>query len=183
MGKHGAAQKGRSFSMVVAAVVVCALAIVLGYLMGNYAITAVTTSRHRPAIPAGEPAPSPAAPATPDGAAKPAPDRAATQGEAAAGDSLLTRLEDGRTSAEATAPAKGEAKPAALYRVQVGPFDSRQEAVAASGHLLADGYPTYVTTDRPYRVQVGAFGKREAAEKLVAELRAKNYVKVRLVAP
>jgi cell division septation protein DedD len=67
--------------------------------------------------------------------------------------------------------------------VQLGPFGNRQEAVALSGELLADGYHAYITPDRPYRVQVGAFSRREMAERLAAELKTKAYANVQVIAP
>lgn len=65
----------------------------------------------------------------------------------------------------------------------MGPFTTRQEAVAASANLRADGYTTYVTADRPYRVQVGAFSSRDLAARLVQELRAKGHSSAQLVEP
>ncbi|MGE5509102.1 MAG: SPOR domain-containing protein, partial [Chitinophagales bacterium] len=70
-----------------------------------------------------------------------------------------------------------------LFRVQVGPFATRQEAVALAGRLLADGYQSYITAERPYRVQVGAFSRRETADRLAAELEGKAYANVRVLAP
>ncbi len=156
--------------------------------MGNYAITAMTAARHKPAAPRdttpAEPAASP-----PAGSESPATAPSGSPAQTPAGESrLLTQLGEKTAPApESPAPSTGGAadRTAAspLYRVQVGPFATRQEAVAAASRLLADGYPTYVTADRPYRVQVGAFARREAAARLAAELRAKRYTDVRLVEP
>jgi hypothetical protein len=171
--------------------------------MGNYAITAVTAVRHRPATTAAppvSPAPAPAAPGAqapevtgPLSAGSPAP-------AAASGDPhLLTELDDGVRPAAGIptrpAPEKRPAPapeaqavpvgPAAvpLYRVQVGPFLTRLEAVQAAGRLLAQGYPTYVTAARPSRVLVGACGRGLAAARLVAELQTKRHANVQLVGP
>jgi cell division septation protein DedD len=158
-GKH---RITRSLGVTVAVVAVCGVAVLLGYAMGNYAITAITTMRHRP---------SPAAPPSPAASPPPAGEPRAPLPEASA---------EGITPDAATGPA---APAVPLYRVQIGPFATRQEAVAAAGRLLAGGYPTYVTAQRPYRVQVGAFQRRDAAARLVAELKAKDYAEVRLVEP
>lgn len=160
----------RPVAAVAAVVAVGGLAVLIGYVMGNYAITAVTTTRHRTTPPART-----VAPVKPPAAPAPADPR------------LLTELGADSRPATGTARPGGEAaKPASaapLHRVQVGPFTSRQEAVAGAGQLLSEGYPAYVVSDRPYRVQVGAFTRREAAQRLVAELQAKGHPEAHLVEP
>ncbi|MGE5554497.1 MAG: SPOR domain-containing protein [Betaproteobacteria bacterium] len=187
-GKH---RVSRSIGVAVATVAVCGVALLLGYAMGNYAITAITAVRHKtspaaPPAPAAEPLPVSPEPSASGVASQPG----ASASQPAADDSrLLTQLQDG--TQEASAPASTPAEvptadrvPAApLYRVHLGPFATRQEAVAVAGRLLADGYPTYVLAERPYRVQVGAFSRRETAVRLVSELKAKKYSNVRLIEP
>lgn len=165
----------KSLAAAVAVAAVCAAALALGYVMGNYAITAVTKPRKVAPPAASPPASAPRSQAAPKTVEPPPP----------AGDSLLTVDGGAGPDVPSAAPPTPAAQPPRepLYRVHVGPFATRQEAVAASGKLLAEGYPTYVAADRPYRVQVGAFSRRESAERLVAELRSRNYTNVHLVEP
>jgi cell division septation protein DedD len=166
-------------AVTVASLVVCAVAIVLGYLMGNYAMTAISTKRQ---VPTSPPAEGPAKPATQ--ASPSAPERPQAENPSPAEPQLLTDLDDAQPTAATSGPAA--APPAAsvpLFRVQIGPFSTRQEAVGLSGQLLADGYHAYITSDRPYRVQVGAFSRREAADRLAAELKGRDYADVKVVAP
>lgn len=62
-----------------------------------------------------------------------------------------------------------------VSKVLVGPFNSYQEAAAASVKLQGEGYPTYILSKVPYAVQVGAFSNAANAENLKAELIAKGY--------
>lgn len=62
-----------------------------------------------------------------------------------------------------------------VSKVLVGPFNSYQEAAAASTQLQSEGYPTYILSKVPYAVQVGAFSNATNAENLKAELIAKGY--------
>ena len=61
------------------------------------------------------------------------------------------------------------------YKVRVGPYSSRSEALAASKQLEALGYPVYVANNPPFAVQVGAFGSQNNAERLKSELSGKGY--------
>ncbi len=61
------------------------------------------------------------------------------------------------------------------YKVRVGPYSSRNEAMTASQQLQTLGYPVYVGNNPPFAVQVGAFGSQVNAEKLKSELTGKGY--------
>ncbi|MEW5946799.1 MAG: SPOR domain-containing protein, partial [bacterium] len=71
--------------------------------------------------------------------------------------------------------------PARLYRVQVGVFKSRDNAVSLMNELKEkyqlEVYVKEIDLDGEtrYRVQVGAFSSEENAEKLSRELRMKGH--------
>ena len=65
-----------------------------------------------------------------------------------------------------------------MYRVQVGVFSFKNNAVVLANKLKAAGYDTiikYEAATKYYRVQVGAFSNKANAEKLVKELKSKGY--------
>ncbi len=68
-------------------------------------------------------------------------------------------------------------KPAATvkFKVRVGPYSNRNQALAASTQLQSLGYPVYVGNDPPFAVQVGAFATQVNADKLKDELAGKGY--------
>ncbi|HBE80627.1 MAG TPA: hypothetical protein DDW65_23005 [Firmicutes bacterium] len=61
------------------------------------------------------------------------------------------------------------------YKVRVGPYSSRNEAMAASQQLYSLGYPVYVSNKPPFAVQVGAFATQTNADHLKSELISKGY--------
>jgi cell division septation protein DedD len=61
------------------------------------------------------------------------------------------------------------------YKVRVGPYSNRKDALAASAQLESLGYPVYVGNNPPFAVQVGAFGSQTNAERLKSELTGKGY--------
>ncbi len=65
--------------------------------------------------------------------------------------------------------------PTVKYKVRVGPYNNRNEAVAASQQLESLGYPVYVSNNPPFAVQVGAFGSQVNADHLKTELTGKGY--------
>ena len=69
------------------------------------------------------------------------------------------------------------AKPVAdiKYKVRVGPYANRNEALSASKQLQTLGYPVYVGNSAPFAVQVGAFATQSNAEKLKKELTEIGY--------
>lgn len=68
-----------------------------------------------------------------------------------------------------------------LFKVQVGSFKSREDALQFARKLEKDGYQPFVTKEAPYTAQVGAFGLQNKAQVLVKELQAKGYQGVRIV--
>ena len=52
------------------------------------------------------------------------------------------------------------------YKVRVGPYTNRNDALAASQQLQTIGYPVYVGNNPPYVVQVGAFSSQSNADHL-----------------
>jgi cell division septation protein DedD len=64
---------------------------------------------------------------------------------------------------------------AVKFKVRVGPYADRNQAVAASGQLKTLGYPAFVGLNTPFAVQVGAFSTQTNADKLKADLTAKGY--------
>lgn len=64
---------------------------------------------------------------------------------------------------------------AVRFKVRVGPYTNRNEAMVASQQLQTLGYPVYVAATPPYAVQVGAFGAQANAERLQRELTDMGY--------
>jgi len=62
-----------------------------------------------------------------------------------------------------------------LFKVRVGSFSNREDAVEVSKELEAQGYPVYVTGSSPYSIQVGAFSSMENAVSLSEQLSDKGY--------
>lgn len=89
------------------------------------------------------------------------------------GDGTVANTTDDKTAAPGTVPAKPNVT--VKYRVKVGPYSSRNEALSASQQLQSLGYPVYVGNAAPYAVQVGAFATQSNAEKLKTELIGKGY--------
>ena len=67
------------------------------------------------------------------------------------------------------------ASSATMYKVRVGSFNSRQEALDFSKELEAQGFPVMVLSSPPYSIQVGAFSSRENAVNLSNSLKQKGY--------
>jgi hypothetical protein len=61
------------------------------------------------------------------------------------------------------------------YKVRVGPYSNRNQAMVVSGKLATMGYPVFVGKNPPFTVQVGAFATRKNAEKLKNELNGIGY--------
>lgn len=61
------------------------------------------------------------------------------------------------------------------YKVRVGPYANRSEALTVSKELQNLGYPVYVAGTPPYAVQVGAFGTQSNAERLQKDLTKAGY--------
>ena len=61
------------------------------------------------------------------------------------------------------------------YKVQVGPYHVREEALQVAQSLQNDGYPVFVSRGTPCYVQVGAFVNPNNAGNLEAELLSKGF--------
>jgi N-acetylmuramoyl-L-alanine amidase len=69
-------------------------------------------------------------------------------------------------------------EPTTLYRVQVGAYSIKENAINMQNRLQTHGYSSILVwndTLKVYRVQVGAFSIRENAENLKAELIGKGF--------
>ena len=64
---------------------------------------------------------------------------------------------------------------AVTYKVRIGPFQSREQALSTADILGAQGYPVYVSKGIPCYIQVGAFANPVNADKLKAELGTKGF--------
>ncbi len=67
-----------------------------------------------------------------------------------------------------------------LYRVRVGTFDKKENAVTRAAQLNAAGYETSLSADVAdtkvvYRLQVAAYKSRKSAEEFAKEVRAKGF--------
>ncbi|MDI7246297.1 MAG: SPOR domain-containing protein [Bacillota bacterium] len=169
---------GQSLSMVLMLVIMAALAIGLGVLMGRYAFGLLASGPE----PDGGRASQVATPAAPAGAT----DDVASTSPAKPGVPVPRGTSDEVQGSGVTVPYPGEESaqaPAAppgqfLYRVQVGEFDDRTGAETLAHELAGAGYAGFVTGGAPYRVQVGAFAEKANADRLAAELEAKGYTVV-----
>src|SRR5690606_15054854 len=172
-------------------VTVSAVAIFLGWLMGQYAILAVTGPSpavpvlERPSTPPPSETLSPQSPSragmAPAGASPPAPAASspppAVPGATAASTAATTPSPPaassggGGTSGAPAAPAASSG----LWRVQVGAFNDRSRAEALAAELRARGYDVFVSGQAPHRVQVGAFSEASRARATAEDLKAKGY--------
>ncbi|NLM37563.1 MAG: SPOR domain-containing protein [Firmicutes bacterium] len=64
---------------------------------------------------------------------------------------------------------------AVSFKVQVGPFQLREEALQVASLLQNEGYPVFVSRGQPCYVQVGAFSNPQNANNLQNELLSKGY--------
>ncbi len=126
----------------------------IGYLLGQYAVAALTT--HYRASQGNERM-EPAAPVFVPPALQPV--DTPTNG----------------VSPSTTAP-NVPRQDKALYRVQVGVFSERQNAERLAELLKDEGHEALIISEASYhRVQTGAFGSEANAAKLVSELKAKGF--------
>jgi len=180
-------------SFAVTLVTVSAVAIFLGWLMGQYAIQAVTgpapssTMAERPATPSA--AGTVSSTATPSGSTSSGsssatqPPSAATSSQptstaasTSSSTSAATPASGPTGSAAAPAPATTSAgQPSGLWRVQVGAFNDRSRAEALASELRARGYEVFVSGTAPHRVQAGAFSDPARAQATADDLRANGY--------
>ncbi|NLC52378.1 MAG: SPOR domain-containing protein [Firmicutes bacterium] len=67
------------------------------------------------------------------------------------------------------------AEKAVTFKVQVGPFQVREEALQVASILQGEGYPVFVSRGLPCYVQVGAISNPNNASNLQNELLSKGY--------
>ncbi|HHY31973.1 MAG TPA: SPOR domain-containing protein [Firmicutes bacterium] len=168
---------GQSLSMVLMLIVMAALAIGLGILMGRYAFGLLASGpgsgEGQPRQAAGEVTPAGTsedlASTSPSSPIASSPEAAAVGG-GGPGEMVPTSAQSGESSSLPSSSG-GET----LYRVQVGEFQDRPGAEALARELAGAGYSGFVTPGVPFRVQVGAFQDKSNADRLAAELEAKGY--------
>lgn len=179
-GRRGAGGAWREWlSLAATALSVAAVAVFVGYLIGQYAVTLV-------ARPLGGVAVSPEVERElAEGLANLSPAR--QQPAAGSGGTGPAAGAAGQQAAPAAAPPAPPAPPASAeppgpvsgggtwYRVRVGDFDSRAELDRAVAKLEAAAFPALPLPGPPYRVQVGAFRDEERARSLLAELERRGF--------
>lgn len=77
-------------------------------------------------------------------------------------------------------PAQGQIKPPSsqgkLYRVQIGAFSKKENAVSMMNKAMEKGFKALVTRDSGlYKTQTGAFSKKANAEALMKQLKEKGF--------
>lgn len=73
-------------------------------------------------------------------------------------------------------PTPEKPQPTVLYRVQVGAFSKKANAVAQKQRLVDAGFEVYLCKiNKLYRVQVGAYAKKANAEAMAAKLNKKGF--------
>lgn len=175
-------------------VAVAAVAIFIGWLVGQYAIQAVTGPRLT-----SEPMVRPAdadvaadvstdvktdgAPADAGGSSAPTSTSASTGtertgGAAATTDTATTTPEASRAATPAASSGSAATPSGGFWRVQAGAFSDRSRADGIVSDLQAAGFEAAVTIGAepvPYRVQVGAFREEGRARAIVDDLQAAGF--------
>lgn len=176
-------------------IAVSAVAIFIGWLVGQYAIRTVTDqpvgigSLELPAelsqsaaesgtgaAPASrEPSSSASSASTPASSAATAPTTSASPrpGASSTATSATTPATTGPTAP--STPAASSVSSGGLWRVQAGAFSDRARAEALVDQLRAHGYEAFVSSTAPFRVQVGAFSDPARARALVDELHSLGF--------
>lgn len=92
-------------------------------------------------------------------------------------DSLATSTDanSGNTNTTVNSSGSEGTSGTTLYKVRVGSFDSKIEAVEISKELEAQGLPVMVTAAPPYSIQVGAFSSKDNAVNLSNKLNSEGY--------
>lgn len=81
-----------------------------------------------------------------------------------------------KAEADAIAEYFGVEKPDYMYKVQVGAYRVKSNALKTISELAKDGFPTYLVIDSGYyKVQTGAFAVKENAVEMAKKLRNKGY--------
>ncbi len=90
-------------------------------------------------------------------------------------DENSTKTAKNQLSNENSAVLPENNQPTVKFKVRVGPYSSREQAVAASTQLQSLGYPVYVGNNPPFAVQVGAFAAQANADRVKTDLTGKGY--------
>jgi DedD protein len=166
-----------------AVVVLCAVSVGIGYLMGRHAAPATADEA------AATPAPTTTTP--PSGAAKPGASRPAEATPAAAAQTATMPLPETPKTGIKPAPAAkpspapaaaakpATATPAGGFMVQVAAVTRKEEADTLAAALSKKKYPVFVVpaagADKFFHVQVGPFGSQADAEAMKTKLAADGY--------
>lgn len=71
---------------------------------------------------------------------------------------------------------KTNSNPGTIYRVQIGAFENRENAIQLARRAATSGFTTHIfQEDGLYKVQIGAFSMRENAEQLAQEAKNKGF--------
>ncbi len=156
--------------------IVAIIAVVTGYFLGNYYIKMALAPNAESSLPASRPVVQQTKPPIKE---QTAPVVVEPSVPATNQNNLVVAIEDERFSTgnsylQDNIPSSSDG----LIRVQVGAFQTRPQAMETAKKLQAAGYPTYITTEKPYRIQVGAFKDQKAAKALVDRLVAGGYTDV-----
>ncbi|MFW5999060.1 MAG: SPOR domain-containing protein [Halanaerobiaceae bacterium] len=161
-----------TFSLTLIIIIVALLAVFVGYLLGNWILQMVT----------GDPVGPEQASEDEIVEEEIVEESEETQGEA----DLEEGEAEGETDTEgentSTENIINEAEDVAeqelgggVHVVQVGAFESYNNAVKLQEELESEGFDVMVTEDSPHRVQLGATDSREEAEDIKEELETQGY--------
>ena len=167
-------------------ITVSAVAIFLGWLMGQYAIQAVTGPAPSTTMLERSPTPSPAESFSPAPSSITSTGSTTSRSTTAASTSsapTASGTSQASTTPSATTPTattsstttSSATAPSGLWRVQVGAFNDRNRADALAAELRARGFDVFVSGQPPHRVQVGAFSQESRARATAEDLRALGY--------
>lgn len=176
---------GGALSWIVAVVVLGAVAVGAGWLIGQQALNWWNPDRSSSAktdsgdtgynyYPWKDTSTSSSGQAAPSGAAQPqaqAQTQTPTESQAQAQPPVVSLPQ---STAPVVAPVAGS-EASKFYRVRVGSFATREAAIETAMELEAQGHPIFVTGSGPWSVQVGAFAKRENAIALSDRLANQGY--------
>ena len=159
---------GQGVNFIISLVALSIIFVMVGYLIGNYAVKALQTQHRQSMQATREQASTPVAvsnqpaPAPPQNSTPPSPQ---STSNSASSQSQQSAPVQEQPSAPSTA----------LYKVQVGAFSERANADRVAAQLKEAGYEAVIISGPPHRVQTGAFSSQENANKLAEELRQKGF--------
>ncbi|HHY99010.1 MAG TPA: hypothetical protein GX509_09760 [Firmicutes bacterium] len=163
-------RRGEGLLLVVSLVIFGAIAIGLGYLLGEYALNTLVKPQPKESVATTQsPMPTTSTSAITNGQAK---EQGKQIGKKTDTSQTVAQpeVQEGPQSPNSNLPDS-----VTLYRVQVGAFQERANAERLSETLKSEGYQVYVTSEAPFKVQVGAFSKEENAQALAKQLKDAGY--------